>query len=150
MLTPSPMPNGLSLSSNFIIRFQQIGSGDFNTSFDEDGFMIDDVKVVVPEIEFATLPFEDGFETGIFGPMWNRPDPSQSAIGQPTAPNFAPHLLSGFVDVINDPDQANNGSFYTVMGRGVDGNLTTNALDLRLNLEGQSEVELRFFLRSFF
>ena len=41
--------HGLAMTSNFVIRFIQIGTGDFSTSFDEDGFYIDDISIIVPE-----------------------------------------------------------------------------------------------------
>ncbi len=142
--------NGLSLSSNFIIRFQQIGTGNFNTSGDEDGFILDDVAVFSPEIEYAILPFEDDFETGTFRPMWSEANPSEPAMGVPTAPNFAPHRFGGRVSIFSSTSGANNGSFYTGIGRSSDGNQTTSALDLRLNLEGKNNVLLRFFWRDVF
>ena len=140
----------LSLTSTFVIRFQQIGSGNFNTSFDEDGFIIDDVSVIVPEIQYASLPFEDGFESGVLGPMWREVDPSDPSIGQVTAPDFAPHRFAGFANIVNRVDDAHTGSFSIWIGRAIDGNSTTSAMDLRLNLEGQNGAELRFFWADFF
>ncbi|MCG3154307.1 MAG: hypothetical protein DKINENOH_00901 [bacterium] len=140
--------NGLSLTSNFVIRFQQIGSGDFDTLGDEDGFILDDVSVTVPQIEYTLLPFAEGFETGAFRPMWHEGDPSEPAVGEVTAPVFAPGRRGGRVEVVNA--NARTGTYSAYTGRSTDGQSTTNALDLRLNLSGNTQVELQFWLRDFF
>ncbi len=142
--------NGLSLTSTFVIRFQQIGSGDFNGSGDVDGFILDDVSVIVPQIEYALLPFVDGFENGVFGPMWHERNPSEPAEGEVTAPAFAPSRRGGRVDVVNSSVNARTGTHSVFMGRSFDGQFTTNALDLRLNLARQTQVELRFWLKDWF
>jgi hypothetical protein len=142
--------NGLSLTSNFVIRFQQIGTGDFNTADDEDGFILDDISVTAPRVEYASLPFEDGFENGALGPMWHEGNPSEPAAGKVTAPAFAPSRRGGRVEVVNSTRDARTGTFSAFIGRSTDGQPTTNALDLRLNLAGQNQVELRFWLRDFF
>ena len=142
--------NELELTSTFVIRFVQTGTGNFSTSGNEDGFLIDDVSVTVPAIEYATLPLNDGFESGTFGPMWREVNPSDPSIGQPTAPVFAPARRGGLVNVTNSSSNAYNGTFSAWLGRDTDGPSTTNALDLLLNLEGHSQVELRYWLRDFF
>lgn len=142
--------NGLFLTSTFVIRFQQIGSGDFNTIGDEDGFILDDVSVTVPQIEYVSLPFEDGFETGVLRPMWHEGNPSEPAVGEVTAPGFAPSRRGGWVEVVNSPSNARMGTYSVFIGRSTDGQSTTNALNLRLNLSGQTQVELRFWMKDFF
>jgi len=141
---------GLALTSTFVIRFQQIGTRDFNGSAGADGFIIDDVSVTVPQVEYARLPFTDGFEDGVFRPMWHESNASEPAIGQVTAPVFAPSRRGGRVEVVNSNPSARTGTFSAFVGRSTDGELTTNALDLRLNLAGHTEVELRYWLRDFF
>ncbi|MEK7727749.1 MAG: T9SS type A sorting domain-containing protein, partial [candidate division KSB1 bacterium] len=141
---------GLALTSTFVIRFQQIGTRDFNGSAGADGFIIDDVSVTVPQIEYARLPFTDGFEDGVFRPMWYESNASEPAVGQVTAPVFAPSRRSGRVEVVNSNPNARTGTFSAFIGRWTDGELTTNALDLRLNLAGHTQVELRYWLRDFF
>ncbi len=141
------MANGLALTSTFVIRFQQIGDADFNTFGDEDGFHIDDVSVTAPDVVYATVPFTDDFEDGVMDAAWKETDATDPAVGQPTAPVFAPARLSGRVGVVNDV--ARNGTYSVQMGRDADGEQTTNALDLRLNLAGKSNVKLSFWLRNF-
>ena len=82
--------------------------------------------------------FEDGFESGQLDPAFWTPRPSlEGASG-------------GLVDVFNATDDARTGSFSARLGRAADGAETTNALDLRLDLSGHSQVELRFWIRSFY
>jgi hypothetical protein len=145
--------NGLSLTSEFVVRFQQIGTGNFSTSGDEDGFILDAITVTAPEIEYAPLGelpgggigFEDSFEDGTFGPMWQVSTPSEPASGEPTAPAFAPSRLGSRVEVFS-AQNADDGTFHVYLGRLAAGPLTTSSLDLRLNLSGQSQVELQFAL----
>ena len=142
--------HGLSLTSTFVIRFQQIGTGDFSTTGDEDGFMIDDLSVTVPSIIYTALPFEDGFESGVLAGMWHEANATEVATGQPTAPSFAPARRGGRVEVVNSSSNARSGTSSVFIGRSTDGQSTTNALDLRLDLSGQTEVELNFWLREYY
>ena len=142
------LANGLELTSTFVIRFQQVGDADFSTSGDEDGFFIDDVSVTAPEVVYATLPFTDSFEEGVLGPMWQETNASEPAVGQVTAPSVAPSRMSGLLGVFDS--NARTGTYSVWMGRNRDGAQTTNALDLRLDLSGQTNVELRFWLRDYF
>ena len=52
------LANDLQFSSQFIIRFQQGGVGDFNTSGSEDGIFLDDVRVegqLIPDAPVITF-----------------------------------------------------------------------------------------------
>ncbi|MEK7257717.1 MAG: hypothetical protein AAB316_23370, partial [Bacteroidota bacterium] len=67
--------SNLNFTSNFIIQFRHEGSGDFNTSGDEDGLMLDEIFIgEAPEIQPApislTEPFYEGFSTGQFEAYW--------------------------------------------------------------------------------
>lgn len=129
--------NGLSHSSQFIIRFQQYDNADFSTSGDEDGFYLDNVKVYSAPCNFATLPFFDDFENGILENHW------QQAFGDNTSlPATDVTLLEGRIDVVSGAG-INNG-FGLQMGKNCDGNLSTNALDLCLNIQNESHVKLSF------
>lgn len=82
--------------------------------------------------------FQDGFEGGAFDPnRWTARPSLEGAVG-------------GRVDVVNSTDNAHTGSFSAWIGRATDGASTTNALDLRLDLSGRSQVELRFWMRDHF
>jgi hypothetical protein len=138
--------NGLELTDQFVIRFQQEGSGDFNTIGQEDGFIIDDVLVRSRPVEFATLPFEDEFEDGSFGLSWRRATPLNTCLNDPCE---TVNILGGLVDItaqVEGLEVARRGLNAVVLGRRNDGPETTNALDLHLNLSGQTDVELLFWL----
>ncbi len=64
--------NGLALTSTLVIRFQQIGSSDFNTLGDEDGFIIDDVSVVGNSTSVAE---QDDAVPATFTVYQNHPNP---------------------------------------------------------------------------
>ena len=133
---------GLSLTDQFVIRFQQHDDSDFiRARFnDGDGFIIDNVRVYAPDQEFAPLPFADDFENDDFRPAWRRGFP-QPFIGEEQ------WLIGGIVDireVIQGFQTACSGDAAVVLGRLNDGNLNTNALDLRLNLSGETNVDLTF------
>lgn len=61
----------LSYSSNFVIRFNQYGTGDFSTSGDEDGMIIDDVRIdTLAPVTYKLPPFCDNFESSGYEPHW--------------------------------------------------------------------------------
>ena len=70
---------GLSLSSQFILRFQQAGIGDFNTLSNEDGFFIDDISITGSTNSNAP-------SISSFTPQQGRPGDEITLIGQ----NFTP------------------------------------------------------------
>ena len=137
---------GLTLTSNFIIRFQQYDNADFIsniTADDKDGFFIDDVSVYVPAVTYATLPFSDGFE-GVASNSWDRADAFRK--GNTGAETTI--LPDATVEVVtsNESDLAHTGFNAVALGRRSDGNFATNALDLHLNLAGQTQVEMSFWI----
>jgi len=132
----------LNLTSQFVIRFQQRGSGGFNS----DGMFLDEVSVYDPEVEYANLPFSDTFESGSFGKSWSWSfaDSSTSVISEDAITN--PMSV-----VVVDDEFGHNGSTYgVVMGKRCGGTFTTNALDLHLNLSGQQEVQLSFWIAHYY
>jgi subtilase family serine protease len=88
----------LNLTSTFVVRFQQRGNADFNTSNDEDGLFIDEVKVsgelLSPQAPIITS----------FTPMSGYPGEEVTIVGE----NFSPapivrfnQLLSPSISYIN-------------------------------------------------
>lgn len=132
--------NGLTLNNQFIIRIQQYDNDDFCCG-DADGFYIDNVKVYVPNLTYATLPFSDDFETGQFSPSW--------------AVRFASATSGPAVDVTKPTNVVEvkngigfNSQFAVAMGQNCANTLFAgNALDLHLNLTAGSQVELSFMIK---
>ena len=126
--------SGLSLTSQFVIRFQQHGD---NTLPSNDGFYIDDVKVYVPNLVYAVLPFCDDFEVPSLGSVWTRSfaDLTNTLATVPTRP-------SNIVEITSDIGV--NGSRAVRMGKECSDGPATNALDLHLDLSGQTQVEMTF------
>lgn len=135
---------GLDLTSQFVIRFQQRGEHDFFGGPDNlGGFVLDDVRVYDPQLEYERLPFEDDFETGTFGTAWAQnfaDNTSESSSGDAiTSPMNLVEVVEG--SGVND-------SYGVWMGKRCDGSFVTNALDLHLNLDNETEVDLSFWLQS--
>lgn len=132
--------NGLALSENFVIRFQQQGVTELNRSFSRDGLYLDDITVrTVPESYVENLPFAEGFENGVLASVWHWGDPSLT-----NPPGVS--LPGGWVGVVSNDQSNHEGIYGAVLGRRVDGNATTNALDLRVNLANYQQVQLSFWL----
>ncbi len=64
--------HGLSFSEDFVIRFWQVGTGDWDTSGDEDGLFIDGINIeVVPPVIYKNVSFCDDFEVdSVFEKHW--------------------------------------------------------------------------------
>ncbi len=131
----------LTFTNKFIIRFQQHDDGDFsNNGTGADGIYLDDVSVYVPQLRYATLPFEDNFEGTDFDAVW--------------AWRFADKTAgTGAVDFTRPSNlvEVYNGNGYQSsraarLGKRCDDGEVTNALDLHLNLAGQTQVEMTFFI----
>jgi len=137
---------GLKLNKTFVISFRQFGTGDFNTGGDEDGLFLDAVHVYDPNVTYHPIPFSDGFERGRLDSMWTWADPSYPLPGTAPQSTIRP---DGLVSVARD-GSAPEGFFATHLGRRNDGGPTTNAIDLHLDLSGEDQVDLQFWLRDFF
>ena len=125
----------MKLSSEFVIRFQQYDDHDFVGGADfSDGLYLDKVLVQTAPADYATLPFADNFESESFSPYWS--------IGNPSLTSEAIINLGGLTDIFLSDDTVQQ--YVVRMGNMVDKNWTTNALDLRLNLQGQKDVRLHF------
>lgn len=137
---------GLSLTGQFIIRFQQYDNANFSTLNDEDGFYIDDVKVYVPDTTYAPLPFEDDFNGGIPKVNWHwnaafETAPDSLVNGYTTITNNGRYEVSTTAGVDNTPT--------VLIGKTCDGTFHTNALDLNLDLSGQDQVWLELWFRDY-
>jgi Secretion system C-terminal sorting domain len=126
--------NGLSLTSQFIIRFQQHGD---NTLPSNDGFYLDDVKVYVPVLTYASLPFNDDFEVATLGSSWtvSFSNKTNTLAAIPNRPSNIVNIASGI---------GINSSRAVQMGKDCNDGFATNALDLHLNLSGKTQVAMTF------
>ncbi|MEI7587465.1 T9SS type A sorting domain-containing protein [Runella sp.] len=128
--------NGLNLTSNFVIRFQQYGD---NTFSNNSGFYLDNVSIFTQTITYVNIfPFTDGFEaSNTLQNMWTNSFPWQTNTlsTDPNRPNNAVEIGSniGF-----------GGGRAVRMGKNCADGFSTNALDLHLNLSGGSDYALTF------
>lgn len=127
--------HGLRLTEQCIIRFQQYDDDDFSGShLLSDGILLDDISVQVINPSYATLPFEEHFETDTLAAHWRWGNPLLSDIsGEVTT--------TGIVEVVSLDDQ---GEKAVRLGSLTDKVYTTNALDLYVNLEMQEQATLSF------
>jgi Secretion system C-terminal sorting domain len=135
---------GKPFSAQYVVRFQQYGSFDLsNSSGNGDGLAIDDVCVYVPVLEYKTPPFCDDFETGVLPShwAWRWADETTVLTDFPTKPSNYVGVFSG--------DAANNSVFAVGLGKRCDDGPVSNALDLHLNLAGQTQVELTFWAKNY-
>lgn len=125
--------------NDFVIRWQQRGSGYYTYG---NGIYLDEVKLYVPNLVYAQLPFEEGFENGAFGPnwAWRFADSTASnlALGPITRTSNAVGVKSGY--------GANGSSYFAYFSNYCYSGFVTNALDLHLDLEGHDQVALSFWL----
>ena len=131
---------GLTLTSQFVIRFRQFDDNDFNGTNGADGFYIDDVSVYEPIVTYASLPFADNFETGRLGNSWAWRFAEQTA-----APALNVSRPSNLVEVksgigFNSSNAVRMGSLCD----NANNSQITNALDLHLNLANKTQVEMTF------
>jgi len=134
--------NGLSLTSQFVVRFQQRGQDDFRGSNENasDGFYIDDVEVYDPNLTYAAVPFQDDFETGLLKEAWAWNFADATA----TVPsNFNITSPMSIVEIQAGEGRLNSNG--VVFGRECDGASTVNAFDLHLNLQNAGNTELKFW-----
>ncbi len=140
--------HGLELSGQTVVRIQQSGQDDFvgGVSYNTDGFFIDDV-VVKGAPQYASLPFEDGFEADALGASWRVADSYNSDL---TAPEAASQwgLVMPVRRITDVQAIPRTGDYALAMGRSADGSAAgANAIDLHLNLGGQEDVTMEFWLR---
>lgn len=133
---------GLEMVSEFVIRFLQKGSHDFiGGASNQDGFYFDNIKVYNPGIEYTSLPMEDDFETGILQSWWAQNDADKTSSSQNG------EMINSPTNIIDVKEPFGVGGSYGVrLGKICSGVITSNALDLHLNLIDETNVELRFML----
>ena len=117
--------NGLTLNSTFVIRFLQYD----NYGITNDGFAIDDVRL--KSTVFAAIPYFNGFESGDLAEEWS--------IG--TANNSR--------TIVTTQDTPYEGNYHLTMDVINGNNYALNEAMLRLDLSGQSQVELSFYWKDF-
>lgn len=128
--------HGLSLTRQFVIRFQQYDDHDFTggAAF-SDGLYLDNVTVQTVPNEYASLPFFDNFESQSLAPCWS--------IGNPAATHPSEGVrLGGLTDIFLSEDTVQQ--HVVRLGSTLDKDWATNALDLRLDLQNQQDVVLSF------
>jgi hypothetical protein len=133
--------NGLSYSSNFVIRFVQEGTGDLNSSGDEDGLLLDNIRFDVRQpLQPATLPLAESFATGELNPfhwriMRSIPNPADQILPAGITPSY-------YVSIING-DAVDNDNYSLALGKIHDcGGETSSYLDLHLNLLNMEDQQL--------
>ncbi|MGD1846656.1 MAG: T9SS type A sorting domain-containing protein [Salibacteraceae bacterium] len=118
--------NGLSLTSTFVIRLQQYDNYPLTT----DGFAFDDLSVT-ESFPYATLPYTTSFEGGL-DQFWTTASDNSNGRIQVTSANTP-----------------RTGSQHLTMDVTTSGTYATNSADLRLNLSGQTDVDLSFWWKEF-
>ena len=140
----------LRLTNRFVIRFQQYDALDFagTAYYQKDGILLDDVMVISRPLIYATLPFEEGFASTTLSTAWAWSDPTfANATTQPGT--VRPDGLVTVTGSTQGVGAARRGLFGVALGKRSDGDgrVTTNALDLHVNLSGQSQIDLTFWIK---
>lgn len=120
--------NGISLSSTFVIRFQQYD----NYAIATDGFAFDNIQVTGgASSDYASVPYSTGFESGL-DQYWTTASDNNNGRVQITTAN-GPHAGTNHLTM----DVITNGTY------------ATNQADLRVNLAGEIGINLRFWWKEF-
>jgi len=138
---------GLKLTSTFVISFRQFGTGDFNTGGDEDGLIFDAIRVEKPNTTYISrFPFSDGFESTRLDSMWKWANPTYPAL----TTEAGTLRIEGVAGV--STTRPHNAFYSVFLGKRADGQPTTSALDLHLDLSAPQikRVTLRFWIADFF
>jgi len=136
----------LSLTDQFVISFRQFDDHDFiNNGGWVDGFAFDAFHVYDPQTNYASLPYSNGFESQSLDNTsgWSFP-----AIPVPGTTEIERIRPGGLVEIFEDAT-APEGNFALRLGRRNDGNSTTNAVDIHLDLAGKDQVDLEFWIYDF-
>lgn len=129
--------HNLQLTEKFVIRFQQYDDDDFlGSHFLSDGIMLDDIVVQAIPPVYAALPFEENFEGDSLAQSWRWGDPQSSDITGEITPN-------GVVEVVSFDDDCGK---VIRLGNLIDNTYSTNALDFYIDLAGQHQAELSFWI----
>ncbi len=127
----------LTLTDQFVIRFQQHDDDDFEgTRTVSDGFYLDDISIQEPQRQYyATLPFVETFESDSLTKYWRVGDLAKTANEDLICPDAGAQIVKLSID---------NHSYALALGRKHDGESSVSAYDLHLNLSYQSGLELNF------
>ena len=131
------MKNGMRLSQQSVIRFQQYGKDDFNGGAGfSDGIYLDEVTLTAIDFPHAGLPFSEDFSAdSLQAPM---------IVGDPTLSDSSGVLSNASVlDIVPFKEDSTRGNVLR-MGSKYDKIPATNALDIFLNLAGEENVKLSF------
>ncbi|MDN5214042.1 DUF4347 domain-containing protein [Fulvivirgaceae bacterium BMA12] len=115
---------GLTLNSTFVVRFLQ----NDNYNIPDDGFAIDDVQLRTTYM--ASFPYFTGFESGAFGNEWTIGGNGNSRT------------------IVTTQDTPYQGNYHMTMDNGAGVN-TLNEAMLRIDLSGQTQVELSFYWKDY-
>ncbi len=165
--TPDAWTNGVSgrmvpydltklLQSNFgiipdtlILRFQQYGEFDFTPiSFAYNttrGFSLDDIQISVEKpVTYASLPFFDGFESGGLGSAWRVSSRDADGTTGP-AGSLTRFPLARVATATQLAGISYQGVYGLALGKTRnDEGFNLNAVDLHLNLAGETDVQLSY------
>lgn len=138
------------LPDTLILRFQQYGNGDFNTSSEEDGILLDDIRIEVdPSPPYVSIPYVADFEGGKFGPEWKIN--SEKAINQTTLSNSINQLNRFWRTDVANSTAAFSGTYLVWLSKTRDAEgANLNALDLHLDLKGESQVQLKYRIYKYY
>lgn len=120
---------GIKFSATSVLKFQQYD----NWAIDSDGFAFDDINIYAFDTLscHATIPYETGFEDGMDS-CWVTTTSNFFGRNRIT-PDYTPH--TGINALAMDVFQSNN--------------LCTNQAQLHLDLSGQSDVLLSYWIREY-
>jgi hypothetical protein len=135
---------GINFTDKFIIRFQQRGEMRASSGSNQDGIYLDNIKVYIPDLAYASVPFEETFETGSLRNMWAWRFADSTASINTGAPITRP---SNIVEVQSGIGRAPS-TYGVALGKNCNDGFATNALDLHLNLAGYSNVTMTFWMRN--
>ncbi len=135
---------GIGLSDKFIVRFQHRGQQPFNNFSNSDGIFLDNIQVYVPNLVYATLPFQEDFELGILRNMWSQRFPDATATINTGEPWSRP---SSLVEVIQNTGRAPS-TFGLGIGKRCADGFGATAVDLHLNLNNQRNVTMTYWLNN--
>lgn len=134
--------NGLAMTDQFIIRFQQYDDHDFSGNTTSDGIYLDDIHVYRRVQEYSSLPYVQTFEAGTLGSHL-----SHNLCAETAQPSSDPDLPASMVEVLQG---IGTDSTYGVrLGKSCEESWGATALDLYLDLLGKTNVACSFDLLFF-
>ena len=138
-----------NLPDSIILRFQQFDNTDFAAN-SRDGIILDNIRIAVePSVTYLPIPYFQDFETAVFEREFRVS--SEQAVGQTTLSPATTQLTRFYLNEVYNTTSAVSGTYVARMGKSSDSEGdNVNAFDLHLNLEGESQVQLSYWITSFF